>query len=150
MNDVRPEVESRPTNSRTMAVTTTDNEPSLSDLVIGLTDDISELVRKEVALAKAELQENVKEGAAAGGMLAAGGMVAYAGLILILFAIAIALGEWWNNMWLGAAVVGLVVAVIGWIMFNSGKNQLQNVNLVPRKTVSSLKSDAQMAKEKLS
>ena len=115
-----------------------------------MTDDISELVRKEVALAKAELQENVKEGAAAGGMLAAGGMVAYAGLILILFAIAIALGEWWDNMWLGAAVVGLVVAVIGWIMFNSGKNQLQNVNLVPRKTVSSLKSDAQMAKEKLS
>ena len=150
MNDVRPEVETRPTNSRTTAVTTTDNEPSLSDLVIGLTDDISELVRKEVALAKAELQENIKEGAAAGGMLAAGGMVAYAGLILILFAIAIALGEWWDNMWLGAAVVGLVVAIIGWIMFNSGKNQLQNVNLVPRKTVSSLKSDAQMAKEKLS
>ena len=107
MNDVRPEVETRPTNSRTTAVTTTDNEPSLSDLVIGLTDDISELVRKEVALAKAELQENIKEGAAAGGMLAAGGMVAYAGLILILFAIAIALGEWWDNMWLGAAAVGI-------------------------------------------
>jgi len=150
MSDIRPGAEVRPTNSRTTVVTTTDNEPSLSDLVIGLTDDITELVRKEVTLAKAELQENVKEGATAGGMLAAGGMVAYAGLILILFAIAIALGEWWNNLWLGAAVVGLVVAVIGYIMFNSGKNQLQNVNLVPRKTVSSLKSDAQMAKEKLS
>jgi uncharacterized membrane protein YqjE len=149
MSDGRPGIDVRPTDTRTTIVTTTDTEPSLSDLVIGLTDDISELVRKEVALAKAELQENVKEGATAGGMLAAGGMVAYAGLILILFAIAIALGEWWNNLWLGAAVVGLVVAVIGWIMFNSGKNQLQNVNLVPRRTVSSLKSDAQMAKEKL-
>jgi len=153
MNEARQGADARPTTyqtTQTTVVTTTDQEPSLGDLVMGLTDDISELMRKEVELAKAELQENIKEGATAGGMLAAGGMVAYAGLILILFALAIALGDWWNNLWLGAAVVGLVVALVGWSIFNYGKNQLKDVSLVPRKTVSSLKSDAKMAKEKLS
>jgi len=150
MNETRQGSDVRPTTYQTTVVTTTDQEPSLGDLVVSLTDDISELMRKEVELAKVELQENIKEGAMAGGMLAAGGMVAYAGLILILFALAIALGDWWDNWWLGAAVVGLLTALLGWSIFNYGKNQLKDVSLVPRKTVSSLKSDARMAKEKLS
>lgn len=127
-----------------------DGEPSLGDLVMGLTDDFTTLVRKEVDLAKTELQENVKEGAQAGGMVAVGGLVAYAGLLFILAAIAIALGNWWNNAWLGAGVVGLATGILGWAMLNGGLKQLRNVSLVPRKALASLESDAKMAKEKLS
>jgi predicted negative regulator of RcsB-dependent stress response len=77
-------------------------------------------------------------------------MVAYAGLILVLIAIAIALGDWWNNLWLATLVVGIVTLLLGWTIFNSGKGQLQNVSLVPRKTLSSINSDAKVVKEKLS
>jgi drug/metabolite transporter (DMT)-like permease len=83
-------------------------------------------------------------------MVAAGGMVAYAGLLLILAAIAVALGDWWENYWLGAAVVGLVTGLIGWALLNGGLKQLKQVSLVPRRTLSSLSRDAEMAKEKLS
>jgi predicted negative regulator of RcsB-dependent stress response len=83
-------------------------------------------------------------------MVAAGGMVAYAGVILVLIAIAIALGDWWNNLWLATLVVGLVTLLLGWTIFNSGKNQLQKVSLVPRKTLNSINSDAKVVKEKLS
>lgn len=131
-------------------LTTADGEPSLGDLVVGLTDDLTTLVRKEVDLAKAELQESAQKSAKAGGMLAAGGMVAYAGLLFILAALAIALGNWWDNYWLSTAVVGLLTALIGWLVLNSGLNQLKEVSLVPRKTVDSLNRDAKMAKEKLS
>jgi hypothetical protein len=101
-------------------------------------------------LAKAELRETLQESAQAGGMIAAGGMVAYAGLLLILAAIAVALGAWWENYWLSAAVVGLITALIGWGLFNYGKGLLKQVSLVPRKTLASLERDAKMAKEKLS
>jgi hypothetical protein len=138
------------TPTRSTLLTTADGEPTLGELVMGLTDDISTLVRKEVDLAKAELQESVKEGAQAGGMIAAGGMVAYAGLLLILAALAVALGDWWDNYWLGAAVVGLVTGIIGWAVLNGGLKQLKEVSLVPRKTIDSLERDAKMAKEKLS
>lgn len=138
------------TGTQSTLLTTAEGDPSLGELVMGLTDDISTLVRKEVDLAKAELQESVQKGAKAGGMVAAGGAVAYAGLLFILAAIAILLGDWWNNYWLGAGVVGIVVAVIGWFMLNGGLTQLKQVSLVPHKTISSLQSDAEMAKEKLS
>jgi uncharacterized membrane protein YqjE len=153
MNEARPSVErspSEPQATRSTILTTAEGEPSLGDLVMGLTDDITTLVRKEVELAKTELQENIKEGAQAGGMVAAGGMIAYAGLILFLIGIAILLGDWWNNLWLGAGVVGIVVGLIGWAILNGGLKQLKEVSLVPRKTIASLERDAQMAKEKLS
>jgi drug/metabolite transporter (DMT)-like permease len=116
---------------------------------MGLTDDISTLMRKELELAKAELQENIKEGAQAGGMMAAGGMLAYAGLLFILAAVAIALGQWWENYWLATAVVGLVAGIVGWAILNGGMKQLKEVSLVPRKALASLERDAKMAKEKL-
>jgi uncharacterized membrane protein YqjE len=140
----------RPSTGQSTLLTTADGDPSLGDLVMGLTDDLTTLVRKEVELAKAELQENIQQGAKAGGMVGAGGMVAYAGLLFILAAIAIVLGQWWNNYWLGAAVTGLVTGLIGWFILNNGLNQLKQVSLVPHKTISSLESDAKMAKEKLS
>jgi len=150
MNNVRPSNDLRASPAQSTLLTTADGDPSLGQLVMGLTDDITTLVRKEVELAKAELQENIQESAKAGGMIAAGGMVAYAGLLLILGAIAILLGDWWDNYWLGAAVVGIITGVIGWFMLNGGLKQLKQVSLVPHKTISSLQSDAEMAKEKLS
>lgn len=137
-------------NGRSTILTTAEGEPSLGDLVMGLTDDITTLVRKEVDLAKTELQENVKEGAQAGGMIAAGGMVAYAGLLFVLAAAAIALGAWWDNYALGALVTGIVTGLIGWAVLNGGLNQLKEVSLVPKKAIDSLERDAEMAKEKLS
>lgn len=142
------------TRTTRVAVATTvpvaDQEPSLGELVMGLTDDITTLVRKEVELAKTELQENIKEGATAGGMIAAGGMLAYAGLILVLIAIAIVLGQWWDSLWLGTLVVGIVTLLLGWAVFSAGKGQLKDVSLVPRKTISSVNRDAKVVKEKLS
>jgi len=150
MNDTRQQIDTQPPASRSTILTTADGEPSLGNLVMGLTDDITTLVRKEVELAKAELQESAQEAATAGGMVAGGGMVAYAGLLFILAAVAIALGDWWENYWLGAAVVGLVAGILGWAILNGGLKQLKEVSLVPRKTIDSLERDAKMAKEKLS
>lgn len=139
----------RSSTTRSTILSTAPDEPSLGELVMSLTDDITTLVRKEVELAKTELQENVKDGAKAGGMVAAGGMLAYAGLLCILAALAILLGNWWDNYWLGALVVGLAAGLIGWAILNGGLKQFKEVSLVPRKTVDSLERDAQMAKEKL-
>lgn len=127
-----------------------DQEPSLGELVMGLTDDLTTLVRKEVELAKTELQENIKEGATAGGMIAAGGLVAYAGLILVLIALAIVLGQWLDSLWLGALIVGVVTLLLGWAILSAGRGQLKDVSLVPRKAISSVNKDAQVVKEKLS
>lgn len=149
MNDTRQDLNSH-TGVYRAPVVTTDNEPSLGDIVVGLTDDLTTLVRKEVELAKAEVQESIEDGAKAGGMVAAGGLLAYSGLLFILAAIAVLLGDWWDNYWLGALVVGLLAGILGWSILNGGLKQLKQVSLVPRQTISSISRDAEMAKEKLS
>lgn len=138
------------TGTQSTLFTTVDGEPSLGDLIVGLTDDMSTLVRKEVELAKTEMKESIQESTKAGAMIGAGAMVAYAGLLFLLAAAAIALGQWWDNYWLGAAVVGLVAGLLGWAILNGGIQQLKQVSFVPRKTVHSLERDAEMAKEKFS
>lgn len=128
----------------------TQPEPTLGDLFTGLTSDLSALVRQELELAKTEMQESAKQGAKGAAFMAIGGFLAYAGLILLLIALAILVGNLLDNYWLSTLLVGLTVVVIGGVMAASGKSQLTQMNLTPRKTIQTLEADAQMVKEKLS
>lgn len=65
-------------------------ERTVGQLVAEATKDISEIVRAEVALAKAELSLSAKNGAVAGGLFGAAGYLAM--LASILLAIAAAYG----------------------------------------------------------
>jgi uncharacterized membrane protein YqjE len=125
-------------------------EPSLGELFSSLSDDFTTLLRQEIELAAAEIQENTKRAVRAATMVTAAGFLAYAGLIMLLIAAAILLGEVLNSMWMGAGIVGLVVLLIGGILYASGKSKLDDVNLMPRRAIKSVERDIEMAKEKLS
>jgi hypothetical protein len=127
---------------------TTDSS-SLGTLFSELSTDLSTLVRQEIELARTETTEKVSTAARSAGALVAGGLIAYAGVIVVLIAVAILLGEI-MPLWLAMLIVGLVVLVIGAIMAISGKNKLANLNVVPEKTVETLKEDARWAKEQVS
>lgn len=126
------------------------HEPSLGELVSGLSDDVTTLMRKEMELAVAEIQENVKEATRAGMTVTVAGFLGYAGLILLLIAVSLLLGSALNSMWMGIGIVGLVVVVIAAVLYGSGKAKLEQVNLLPRRTMRSVERDIEMAKEKLS
>jgi uncharacterized membrane protein YqjE len=126
------------------------SEPTLGDLFKGLSNDLTTLVRKEIELAKTEVQENAKKAMRGGIMIGIGGLLAYAGLILLLIAISIALGNALLNYWLSTGIVALIVLIIAAILYSTGKSQLDEVELTPRKTVETLEDDVEMAKEKFS
>ncbi len=138
-------------NQRSSAPPLTNNttDPSLGTLFSELSTDLSTLVRQEIELARTETTEKVNTAARSAGALVAGGLVAYAGVIVVLIGVAILLGEL-MPLWLATLIVGLVVLVIGAIMAISGKNKLANLNIVPEKTVETLKEDARWAKEQVS
>ncbi|WP_336660413.1 phage holin family protein [Leucobacter sp. USHLN153] len=104
---------------------------SLGDLLGEVTEDLSTLMRQELALAKAELRESAKTTGKGAGML--GGAV-YAASMVILF-LSIALWAGLANL-IGAGWSGLVVAVI-WaiiaaILFAVGRAQLKKVKGAPQ------------------
>ena len=125
------------------------DERSLGDLFSELSRETTTLVRQEMQLAKAELTQSATEAARGIGMLVAGGAVAYAGLLFVLLAIVFGLIEAGWDPWVSALVVGLVVVAIGGVLVLRARESLKPANLAPKKTVETLKEDAEWAKEQI-
>jgi len=121
-------------------------EPSLGELFRQLAQESSTLIRQEVALAKAEMRENVRSLTKDVAMLAAGGgVLLVAALVFTAFLVA-GLGDLLGDeYWLGALIVGVVYALIGIVLLNKGKKGLRNDSLKPETTVATLQADKQWA-----
>jgi len=116
-------------------------DKSLGELLSDLTREITDLVRQEAALAKAEMSQKFSRVGRDLGFLAAGGAVAYAGLLALVAALIIGLAKVMPD-WLAALLVGVVVSGIGAYLVMQGLNNLKKEDLVPRQTIESLKEDA--------
>ncbi len=123
-------------------------EPSLGALFGELLHDTQKLLRQEVALAKSEVSQKASVAGSAVTYLAIGGFIAYAGFLAIVFAIIAALGLI-MPVWLSALIVGLVVAIIGYLVLQQGLNNLKANKLVPHQTIQSLKETTEWAKEQI-
>ncbi|MDQ3679529.1 MAG: phage holin family protein [Actinomycetota bacterium] len=127
----------------------TDERP-LKDLFSEMTSEVSLLMRKEVELAKLEMQEKASLAAKGGGAMAVGGVAALLGLLLLSLAAAWGLAEIVPTglAFLAVAVVYLVVAAV---MLSSGKKRLAQMKPpVPQQALSTVKEDVQVAKTSLS
>lgn len=124
----------------------TSARPSLLTLFRSLTSDTKTLIRQEIQLAKTELSEKFSRMGKNVAMVAVGGFVAYAGVIVFL------IGLGWLVAWglaaaglnpnlarfIGIAVVGLLVAVVGYVMLNKALKALKAESITPEKTVQTL------------
>ena len=124
------------------------NNASLGRLFRDLADDISDLTRKEIELARTETMEKVANASKAVATMAAGGFIAYAGLLFLLAAAVLVIATW-VPYWLSAVIVGGVAVIVGLIMLQGGRSALQNTNITPEKTVDTMKENAQWVKEKI-
>ncbi|MGQ4273357.1 phage holin family protein [Terrihabitans sp. B22-R8] len=120
---------------------------SLPGLVADLFGQSSTLFRKEVELAKAELSEKVTQGFIGIGMLIGAAVLFISALNVLLAAAVTGLTEAGLAPWLASIIVGVAVAVVGYILLNRGTAALQTSNLVPRKTADQLAQDAALLKE---
>jgi Putative Actinobacterial Holin-X, holin superfamily III len=123
------------------------DDRSLKDLLADLTDSITTLFRKEIQLARAETSEKVTQVAVAIGAIAGGAVLALAALIVLLQALVIAITEAGVPAGWAALLVGVVVAIIAYVLIHKGTNDLKGSNLAPSRTIDSLKRDAQVVKE---
>jgi len=121
---------------------------SLGDLFSELTRETSTLVRKEMELAKTEMTDKATKAGKNIGFLAIGGAVAYAGLLAVIGGVILLLANA-VSLWVSALIVGLVVAVVGYVLVQKGLTALKNLDLVPRQTIETLKEDKEWAKDQI-
>jgi uncharacterized membrane protein YqjE len=121
------------------------HEQSLGDIVGKLASDFSRLMRAEIALAKAEAKEEVKDAGKGVGMLAGAG---YAGHLLVLFlslALMFLLDVWMPIGW-AALIVAVLWGIVAFVLQSSGRKNLKRATPPMQETVETLKEDAQWAK----
>lgn len=121
---------------------------SLGELLSELTSDFSRLLRQEIQLARVETLEKVSDATRSISWMAAGGMVAFAGFMALVIAGIVGLALY-MPLWLSALIVGVVLLIVGLIVIQSGRGSLQDMTVVPERTVESLKEDAEFIKEKV-
>jgi hypothetical protein len=113
-------------------------ETSLGDLVGEVSRDLSELMRKELELAKAELSESAKRASAGAGLLGGAG---YAGAMAVFF---LSVALWWglgdliDSLGWSAVIVAVIWAIIAAILYAIGRKRLKTVQGAP-KTVETVK-----------
>ncbi|MEV4756888.1 phage holin family protein [Micromonospora sp. NPDC049559] len=108
-------------------------QASIGDLLAGITQDMSTLVRQEVQLAKAELRQEVKMAGQSAGMFGAAGFAGYMVLLFLSFAF------WWGlsnvlDEGVSALIVGVVWAVIGGLLFVMARRRMRQVRRLPQTT----------------
>lgn len=104
----------------------TDDRPSLGSLVSGITTELSTLVRSEIELAKAELRESAKRGAAGGILFAVAAMLLLTVWLLVTFALVYVLIEVADLPgWAAFLIVSGVYLLIAAILIGIGVLQMQ-------------------------
>ena len=121
-------------------------DQSTSELVQKASEQISRLVKDEIALAKAELTEKGKHAGIGVGLFGGGGVLALYG-VGALFATLIIVLDLFLPLWLAALIVTVVLFAAAGILALLGKKQVtQAVPPEPSDAIASAKADVDEVK----
>ena len=124
-------------------------DKSLGDLFGDLSSEFTDLLKTQVELAKIEISNEARKAGKTAGIFGGAAVTGYMALLLLSFAVVWALE---NVMDAGLAffIVGAIYAIAAAVLFARGRERAKAVNMVPEKTVESVKEDVQWARQKLS
>jgi hypothetical protein len=120
----------------------------LSQIVQEMLTHLTELVRSEIRLARAELRGDLAQVARAGVFIAAGAAFGLYAAGFVLLGVVYALGTY-VPPWLAALIVGLAVGLIAAIFLKIGRTKLKQADLKPDKTVRSLQENVTWMKKQV-
>ena len=123
----------------------TSNDASPGQLASEVAKDLSTLVRQEIALAKAELQQEAKTAGTAAGAFGGAGFAGYFVLVFLSFAAVYALDSVMPAGWAALIVAGVWLVIAG-VLALVGRSKLKNFSPKPERTIETVKEDVQWAK----
>jgi hypothetical protein len=122
---------------------TADERPTVSGSSVGeligeVANDLSTLMRQELALAKAEIKAEATKSGQAVGMLGGAGFAGYMVALFLSIALWWALANGMDEGW-AALIVAVLWAVAGTVLALVGRKRLRAVSPKPERTVQTLK-----------
>jgi uncharacterized membrane protein YqjE len=124
-------------------------DQSIGDLLKQLSEQTATLVRQELELAKAEVQQKGKRAGLGIGLIGGGGVLALAAVGALTATLILALAEW-MDAWLAALIVTVVYAAGAAFLALQGKEKVGEASPpVPEATIATVKEDVQWAKSQV-
>lgn len=121
-------------------------ESSTGELVRRMSEQVSTLVRDELALARVELVEKGKRAGIGVGLFGGAGMFAWYAVGALIATVILALALVWPA-WLAALVVGVLLLAVAGVLALVGKKEVsQATPPVPTEAVASTKADVRTVK----
>lgn len=122
---------------------------SIGELLKQLSEQTATLVRQELDLAKAEMQQKAKRAGVGLGMIGGGGVVALAAVGALTATLIMLLAEWMDG-WIAGLIVTLVYAAVAAVLALQGKERVSEAGApIPEQTVETVKEDVQWAKSQM-
>jgi hypothetical protein len=125
-----------------------ERDETLSELFQDLTREIKTLVNENIELARVEVMAKLRAAQKGAVYVAAGGALLYAGLLGVMAAAAFLLALA-MPLWVAALIVGVVVAIIGGVLVNSGIKEIKRATAPPQVTVETVKEESRWMKEEI-
>ena len=120
------------------------DEPSLGTLVSRMAGDMSDLIRKEIELAKIEAKQEVTEAAKAGGKFGGAAVAGHMALLFVSIATALVLDHFIPSP-LAFAIVGVVYGIAAMVLAKSAQAQVKTLRTLPE-TKETIQEDVQWVK----
>ena len=108
-------------------------EPSIAEVLKNAIRDAQELVRSEIALAKAEVRQETRRLSVGAGLLAGAALAAIIAVIFLMTTIALAIANlagW--PLWSGFGIVTVLVGIAAGALGSIGKKRLTAARHMPR------------------
>jgi hypothetical protein len=121
---------------------------SLGDLLRDLSSNVSNVARRGIELAAAEVSRKVSKAGKDSQLIMIGAFIAYAGFLFILAAAVIALSLLIPIGW-ATFSVGFTVLVAGAIAIRTGKKRISEGDLLPNETIDTFKEDTRWMRNQL-
>jgi uncharacterized membrane protein YqjE len=122
----------------------------VGDLVQQLSQQTAELVRQEMRLAQAELQEKGKRAGMGAGMFGGAGLVALYGVGAMIAAVILLIGTA-IEPWLAALIVAVVLLAVAGVLALLGRKQVDRATPPkPERAMESVQRDVEVVKERAS
>ncbi len=110
-------------------------ERTLGQLVASATQDISALIRSEIALAKAEIAVQAKKAGVGGGLLAGAAVVIFYSVYFIFITLAEGIQAMGLARWLSFLIVTVFMLIVAAVLGLLGVRKMKTVQPAPEKAI---------------
>jgi hypothetical protein len=110
------------------SIRTTDQPEGISTMVGGLAEDLSLLLKDQVALTKSELRDSARTVAVSSGMLVAAVFLGLLAIIFLLITIAYVLYAVGLSLWASFGIVTLVLLIVTGVLGLVGSKRFKTVH----------------------